>query len=172
MKIEEYLADKIEGRIRRYESGLKKINAAYRADVERVASRQDDPAWAKFFRETVQPSHIAGELRNIRFLLALGKIVEADRALEDFRGRVEFVEWRLLRRYLTAGMGKSRGGIKSTATRRDDADDRADRMCRDWSRFRAKGYSKGKADQAVARAFKVSTKTVRTARKNKLAKYS
>ena len=112
MKVEEYLVDKIERRIRFYESCLKKIDAAYLAEVARVASRFKDDTWARFFPETVQPNYIAGQLNHIRFLITQDKIVEADRTLERFRNRVELVEQHLVHRYLTAGIGTSRGGKK------------------------------------------------------------
>jgi hypothetical protein len=164
---EEYFAEKIERRIRFYESCLKKIDAAYLAEVARVAKRRfkDDPIWARSFREAVQPSYIAGELNHVRFLLAQGKIVDADRALDRFQARVEWVEQHLAHRYLTAGMGTSRGGKKAAAAKKDNTNGQADQMRRMWSKRRVGGDSKGKADRAVARAFRVSTKTVFRARK-------
>jgi hypothetical protein len=166
MKVEEYFGDKIERRIRFYESCLKKIDAAYLAEVEQVVKRRfkDDPMWARFFRESVQPNYNAGELDHIRFLKTRGKIIEADRALERFRNRVEFVEQHLVRRYLSSYDNLSRGGKKSAAAKRASADGRADQLRREWSKWRAKGYLKGEADQMVARAFESSTKSVYRAR--------
>lgn len=168
MKIEEYFAEKIERRIRFYKSCSKKIDDAYLAEVARVARRRfkDDLLWVKFFRETVQPNYIAGTLDHIRFLLTQGKIEEADRALERFRDRVEPVERHLAHRYLSAGLRTSLGGKNTAAAKLARADGRADKMRREWSKRWASGdYSKSEADQAVARAFKVSTKTVIRARK-------
>jgi hypothetical protein len=103
-------------------------------------------------------------LRDIRFLIAQGKIVEADYALDRFKDRIELVERHLRHRYLSAGMATSRGGKKSAANKWGGADGRAHEMHRMWQEQRTRGDSRGEADEAVARAFKVSTRTVRTAR--------
>lgn len=163
----EYFANKIERKIRFYESRSKKIDGAYLAEVERQSNRFEDEVWARFFRETVQPGRIAGELHRIRFLVAQGKIDEADRALERFEDRVELIERHLARPYLIAGIATSQGGKKSAATKRANVDGRADKMRRMFEKERAKGLLKGEADKAVARFFKVSTKTVRIARTGK-----
>jgi hypothetical protein len=68
-------------------------------------------------------------------------------------------------KFTTAGIGTSLGGKKSAAAKWASADGRADQIRRTWDKWRAKGYLKGEADQAVAEALKISTKTVRTARK-------
>lgn len=167
MKIEEYLTEKNERRIRFYKSCLKKIDAAYLAEVAEIARRRfkDDPTWARFFSEAVQPNYIATELGHIQFLLAQGKIADADRALERFKNRVELVEQHLKQPYLTAGLKTSRGGKKGALAKRASADGRAAQMRRSWLRRRAAGDLKGEADTAVARAFEVSENTVRNSTK-------
>jgi hypothetical protein len=167
MKIEQYFGDKIEQAIRFYESRSKKIDGAYLAQVEKLAERSEDLVWARFVRETVQPNRIAEVLRRIRFLLAQGEVVQADRALERFKRNIEWVEQHLARPYLMAGIGTSRGGKKSAAAKWANVDGRADKMRRMFEKERAKGLLKGEADQTVARFFKVSTKTVRVARVDK-----
>jgi hypothetical protein len=167
MKNEDYFADKIERSVGFFESRLQKIDGAYLALVERRAARFKDKIWARFFRETVNPKCMAEELNRIRFLVAQGKIVEADRTLDRLKSGVELVERHLAHPYLTAGIRTSQGGKKSAAAKRGSADGRADKMRRMFEKERTKGLSKGKADEAVARFFKVSTKTVRNTRAGK-----
>jgi hypothetical protein len=166
VKVGEYLADKIEGKLQFYESCLEKINSTYLAEVARVVRRQfkDDPAWARYF--DVRPSYIAEELSDIRILIAQGKIAEADYAFDRFRDRIDFVERRLRHRYLTAGIATSIGGKKSAALKWNGADRHANEklMYRMWLRERAKLGSNGKADGAIAKRFKRSPRTVRTVR--------
>lgn len=164
--VEKYLVDKIEGKIQFYESCLKKINDTYLAEVARVVRERfkDDPAWARYF--DVQPSHIAEELNDIRILITQGKIAEADHAFDRFKERIDYVERNLQRRFLTAGMGTSRGGKKSAALKWNGADRHANEMSmyRMWLKERAKLGSNGKADEAIAKRFKRSPRTVRTVR--------
>ena len=167
MKAEEYFADKIERTIRFYKSCSKKIDGAYLAEVARVAGRFKDDLLARFFCETVQPSRIAERLYQIRLLMKRGEIIEADCALESFKSDIELIERHLAHRYLTAGIKTSYGGKKSAAAKWGSVDGRADKMRRTFEKEQAKWRSKGKAEQAVARSFLVSTRTVRTARTGK-----
>jgi hypothetical protein len=78
-----------------YETQAHRIDGRYLAQVEKLATRTQDPMLAEFFRDTVRPGSIASAIVTIRFRLRAGQIVEADMALDRLGRNLDFVEQHL-----------------------------------------------------------------------------
>jgi hypothetical protein len=75
-----YFRYKIECRLSFLEEQARKIDAGYLDQVERLAGRARDEAWAWFFRNTMTARDILSATARIRTLLD-SDIVEADQEL-------------------------------------------------------------------------------------------
>jgi hypothetical protein len=93
--VSQYLTDKIERGVSFYETQAQRIDGRYLAQVEKLATRTQDPMLAEFFRDTVRPGSIASAIGTIRFRLRAGQIVEADMALDRLGRNLDFVEQHL-----------------------------------------------------------------------------
>jgi hypothetical protein len=165
-----YLAEKIELALTFYESRLARIDKNYLAGIDRLANRTRDRVLADFFRQTMNPGRISSALSHIRFCLSQGQIVEADKALERLKSSIDTVEGYLRRPVLNAGLGTSRGGAIGALAKHGDPKDRAAKrteMRESFENLVKKGMSKAEAEQSVARTFRVSPRTVRSARTGK-----
>jgi soluble cytochrome b562 len=91
-KIATYFSEKIETAASFYKTRARLIDAAYLAQVEKLAKQTDDKVLAEFFRRTMQSDRIVSAVDDIRTLLKEGQIIEADRALERLEKNLEFVE--------------------------------------------------------------------------------
>jgi hypothetical protein len=164
----DYFADKIRLRVHWYEDVTHRLDGRYIAQVEELAARTQDPALARRFRDTMNPARIAAELCEIRALLGEGEIVEADRSLGRLQIDLEFVESHLRHPYFTAGAKVKAGGKKGVEAKlmtHPPADPAA--MRKMFEAKRRTGLKIGDAERAVARHYRVSTRTVRTARTGK-----
>jgi hypothetical protein len=166
----EYFREKIERELQFYERGADLIDAKYVAEVEKLAKRTPDKQLAQFFLETVNPDRIKAEIAHIRAILQHSRvveaqIVEADRELELLKSNIHAVEERLRRRFFIAGLKRSVGGQKGSATRWGPPDARSrrdDEMRKMFNAKRAAGLSIGRAESAVASAFRITARTVRS----------
>jgi hypothetical protein len=167
-ELRDYLRFKIECRVEYYEAQVQKVDDKYLAAVAKLAKRTKDAALAYHFQQTARPDLIASELQHIRNLLRADKLRDADRSLESLQNNLQLLEGHLRRRYLKAGLGAVSGGEKAAKVRWQGVNtaDR-DSMRGMWQRQRGQGLSKGEADEKVARKFKRSVRTVRTARLGK-----
>jgi hypothetical protein len=175
MEVVQYFREKIERELQFYETRAELIDAKYVAEVERLAKRTPDPAVASFFRTTMGRDRIKAEVAHIRAILQHSRIVEAqiveaDRELERLKGNIHAVEERLRRRFFIAGIKVSSGGNKSAANKWGSPEVRSktdDEMRKMFDAKLAAGLPIGKAEDAVAKRFRVSTKTVRRRRPKK-----
>jgi hypothetical protein len=118
----------------------------------------------------MKPTSILSAVESVRDLLKAGDIVEADQELERLQTNLQFVEAHLQHPRFMAGVKTSRGGIKGADVKWGSVADRQ-RVRQDMrASFEEKlrqGASTTEAEQMVARAYSVSTRTVRKARTGK-----
>ena len=167
MTLAEYLRDKIERGVDLYEERTRGIDKVYLDQVEELAKRTRDPELKRFFRETMNSNFIASRLAQIPMLLKVDKLIEADRAFDRLKTQLEFIEAHLHKPFVRAGLKVKRGGKKGASLRHSDAPDRHNKMRVMFAAKRKAGLSKAHAESQVARHFRVSTRTVRTARSGK-----
>jgi hypothetical protein len=165
----DYFREKIERRVAFYEAQSRQIDDKYLAEVKKLAARTRDPVLAEHFRETMKPGRIAAALDHIRALLREGEIIEADQCLEMLQTNLEFVESHLRHPYFRAGAGTKLGGKKGADAKwaSYDRSGRHSEIRTVFEREVGNYDSIGEAEKAIARRFKVCSRTVRTARTGK-----
>jgi hypothetical protein len=171
-----YFRDKIERRLSFLEERAGKIDPGYLEQVERLAGRAPNEVSAQFFRHTMTPRNILSAIARIRTLLDSGNIVEADQELQQLDGAIQYVDSLLTRPYSDAGFKAIEGGRRAALRNHGTAAEQAaeqQEVCAAFDRSLANGKSITQAQDAVAEAFDMTPRTVRTyLRKRNIGKTS
>lgn len=163
-KLVEYFYDKIRTQARHLDQRLTEIGPQFRKQCERLAAKTRDPVLADYYRD--HPDRIKREITRIRVLLRRREIQSADKALDHLHLEIQHIEQQLQQPFFRAADRLKRGGHESAKARAEDRGYTHAEVREAWERWRAAhpAASKGAADKAMARRFKISVRTVQTAR--------